>query len=109
MTSPWILLLLAGLIEVVWASGLRYAFRDNLWITLGVVAAMAASFSLLSMAMRSIPVGTAYAIWTGIGAIGVLIVGIVAYREPLTLFRVASALLIVAGIVGLKLASNQPA
>lgn len=109
MISPWLQLLAAGLFEIVWASGLRWAFRGDHVVTAVVLAAMIASFSLLASAMRAIPVGTAYAAWTGIGAIGTLLVGIVAFREPLAIARIISALLIVAGIIGLKLSSGDAA
>jgi quaternary ammonium compound-resistance protein SugE len=109
MISPWLYLLAAGLFEIVWASGLRSAFRGDHAVTAIVVAAMVASFSLLAAAMRSIPVGTAYAAWTGIGAIGTLVVGVVAFREPLAIARIVSALLIIGGIVGLKLSSGASA
>lgn len=109
MTSPWLYLLAAGLFEIVWASGLRFAFGRDHAVTAIVLGAMVASFSLLGAAMRAIPVGTAYAAWTGIGAIGTLVVGVIAFREPLAMARIISALLIIAGIVGLKLSSGTSA
>lgn len=108
MISPWLYLVAAGLFEIVWASGLRAAFRSDHVITAVVLGAMVASFSLLGAAMRTIPVGTAYAVWTGIGAVGTLAVGVVVFREPLATARIISALLIIAGIAGLKLSSGAP-
>ena len=101
----WVYLFVAGLLEMGWAVGLKYT--DG-WTKLGPSVltglSMAASFYLLSMALRTLPVGTAYAVWTGIGAVGVAIIGILFLGEPRDLFRVVSIFLIVAGIVGLKLA-----
>ncbi|TXK62084.1 quaternary ammonium compound efflux SMR transporter SugE [Alkalisalibacterium limincola] len=102
----WIVLLLAGAFEVVWAVGLKVSEGFTRPIaSLTTVLAMAVSVVLLAMAMRSLPLGTAYAVWTGIGAIGAFTVGVVWFAEPLTPARVLSAGLIVAGIVGLKLSS----
>ena len=102
----WILLVLAGLLEVVWAIGLKYTegFTRPLPSVL-TLAAMAASFYLLSVALRTLPLGTAYAVWVGIGAVGTAVAGIVLFQEAATPLRLVSLLLIVAGIVGLKLAS----
>ena len=103
---PWISLVLAGLFEIGWAIGLKYTEGfTGLWPTLGTVAAMAVSLGLLGVAMKSLPVGTAYAVWVGVGAVGTAILGIVLLGEPANAGRIASLLLIVAGIVGLKLAS----
>jgi quaternary ammonium compound-resistance protein SugE len=106
----WIYLLAAGLLECGWAIGLKYteSFTRPL-PTLLTVAAMAASFFFLTAAMKSIPIGTAYAVWTGIGAVGVAILGVVLFSEALNLYRVASILLIVMGIAGLKIFSGNPA
>lgn len=103
---PWILLLLAGLLEVGWAIGLKYTegFTRPVATTL-TVAAMVASVALLGIAMKSLPVGTAYAVWVGVGAVGTAILGIVLFGESASAARLASLGLIVAGIVGLKLAS----
>jgi len=102
---PWILLVLAGLFEVGWAIGLKYTEGfTRLWPSVGTVAAMAISVGLLGLAMKSLPVGTAYAIWVGVGAVGTVILGVVLFNEPVNALRVASVLLIVAGLVGLKLA-----
>ena len=103
----WIILIAAGLSEVVWAVALKMSngFR-NLAADTVCVAGMALSFWLLSTAMKTLPMGTAYAVWTGIGAIGGVVVGIAAFGESASALRIASASLIVAGIVGLKLASK---
>jgi len=103
---PWILLVLAGLFEVGWAIGLKYTDGfTKLWPTVGTVAAMAISLGLLGIAMKSLPVGTAYAIWVGVGAVGTVILGIVLFQEPVNALRLVSVGLIIAGLVGLKLAS----
>jgi len=103
---PWLLLVLAGLFEVAWAIGLKYTEGfTRLWPTLGTVAAMIISLGLLGLAMKSLPVGTSYAVWVGVGAVGTAILGIVLLGEPATAGRLVSLGLIVAGIVGLKLAS----
>ena len=105
---PWIILVLAGLFEVGWAIGLKYTDGfTRLWPTVGTVAAMAISLGLLGIAMKSLPVGTAYAIWVGVGAVGTVILGIVLFQEPVNALRLISVGLIVAGLVGLKLASPQ--
>ncbi|QNP40277.1 quaternary ammonium compound efflux SMR transporter SugE [Lysobacter solisilvae (ex Woo and Kim 2020)] len=103
---PWIILVLAGLLEVGWAIGLKYTEGfTRLWPSIGTVAAMVISLGLLGIAMKSLPVGTAYAVWVGVGAVGTVILGIVLFDEPLNALRVGSVVLIVAGLVGLKLAS----
>jgi quaternary ammonium compound-resistance protein SugE len=103
---PWIILVLAGLFEVGWAIGLKYTDGfTKPWPTVGTVAAMAISLGLLGIAMKSLPVGTAYAIWVGVGAVGTVILGIVLFNEPTNPLRLVSVGLIVAGLVGLKLAS----
>lgn len=103
---PWIILVLAGLFEVGWAIGLKYTDGfTKLWPTVGTVAAMAVSLGLLGIAMKSLPVGTAYAIWVGVGAVGTVILGIVLFQEPVNALRLASVGLIIAGLVGLKLAT----
>jgi quaternary ammonium compound-resistance protein SugE len=102
----WIWLTLAGLLEVVWAIGLKYTDGfTRLGPSLITGAAMVASMYLLALAVRTIPIGTGYAVWTGIGAVGVAILGIILFNEPKDLVRVGSILLIVAGIAGLKLAT----
>ncbi|WP_299451390.1 quaternary ammonium compound efflux SMR transporter SugE [uncultured Pigmentiphaga sp.] len=102
----WMLLIVAGLLEVGWAIGLKYTDGfTRLWPSLGTAIAMIASVVLLGVAMRTLPVGTAYAIWVGVGAVGTAALGIVLFGEAATLARLASLGLIVAGIIGLKLAS----
>ena len=101
---PWIVLVIAGLFEVGWAIGLKYTEGfTRLWPSVGTVAAMVFSVALLGWAMRSLPVGTAYAVWTGIGAVGTVILGIVLFQEPATAARLLCVAMILAGIVGLKL------
>lgn len=102
----WVILVIAGLFEVGWAIGLKYTEGfTRLWPTIGTVAAMLISLWLLGIAMKSLPVGTAYSIWVGVGAVGTVILGIVLLGEPANTGRLISIALIVAGIVGLKLAS----
>jgi len=99
-------LLVAGLLEVGWAVGLKYTDGfTRPWPSLFTLAAMVLSVGLLGIAMKSLPVGTAYAVWVGIGAVGTAILGMVLFGEPATAGRLASLGLIVAGIVGLKMAS----
>lgn len=102
----WAILVLAGLFEVAWAIGLKYTegFTRPL-PSLLTLAAMVASVVLLGVAMKSLPVGTAYAVWVGVGAVGTAILGIALFAEPATVGRLVSLALIVAGIVGLKLAT----
>ena len=103
---PWIILVLAGLFEIGWAIGLKYTEGfTRLWPSVGTVAAMVVSLGLLGIAMKSLPVGTAYAIWVGVGAVGTVILGIVLFDEPLNALRIGSVALIIAGLVGLKLAT----
>jgi quaternary ammonium compound-resistance protein SugE len=105
--SGWLAVLAAGLLEIAWAFGLKYS--DGLtrfWPTLATGLAILASFSLMALALRSVPFGTAYAIWSGIGAAGSIIVGMVIFSEPTDPVRIVCLTLIVAGIVGLKL--NSP-
>lgn len=102
----WTILFLAGLFEVAWAIGLKYSEGfTRLWPSVATLAAMAVSFYLLAVAMRSLPLGTAYAVWVGIGAVGTAILGIVLFNEPANAGRLVSLGLILVGIVGLKLAS----
>ncbi|MBK7793618.1 MAG: quaternary ammonium compound efflux SMR transporter SugE [Betaproteobacteria bacterium] len=102
----WFLLVLAGLLEVGWAIGLKYTDGfTRPWPTVGTVLAMIVSLGLLGLAMKSLPVGTAYAVWVGVGAVGTAILGIVLLGEPANTGRLVSLGLIVAGIVGLKLSS----
>ncbi len=109
MSIHWWALLGAGLLEVAWAAGFKFAFRDDDAVTVVTLAAMGASFWLLSIAMRALPIGTAYAIWTGIGAVGAAIVGMVFLKEPTTALRILSIAAIVAGVIGLKLSAGPAA
>ena len=100
----WSILFIAGLLEVGWAIGLKYTEGfSRLVPSVLTLAAMAGSVILLGLALKSLPIGTAYAVWTGIGAVGTATLGIILFGEPATAFRLASIGLIVAGIVGLKL------
>ncbi|WP_295359717.1 quaternary ammonium compound efflux SMR transporter SugE [Arenimonas sp.] len=102
----WFFLVLAGLLEVGWAIGLKYTEGfTRLVPSLLTGVAMAGSFYLLSLAMREIPLGTAYGIWVGIGAVGAAIAGMILFKEPASTLRIISIVLVVAGIVGLKLSS----
>jgi quaternary ammonium compound-resistance protein SugE len=106
VSMNWLILVLAGLFEIGWAIGLKYTDGfTRPWPTLGTVVAMAISLALLGIAMKSLPVGTAYAVWVGVGAVGTAILGIVLLGEPANAGRLLSLSLIVAGIVGLKLAT----
>jgi quaternary ammonium compound-resistance protein SugE len=100
----WLILAVAGLFEIGWAIGLKYTEGfTRLWPTLGTVASMIVSLGLLGLALRTLPVGTAYAVWTGVGTIGTALLGIALFNESADLARLACIGLIVAGILGLKL------
>jgi len=100
----WIILFVAGLLEVVWAIGLKYTDGFSRWLpSVVTIGATIGSMWLLALALRGIPVGTAYAVWTGIGVVGTALLGVVLFAEPATVPRLASIALIVAGIAGLKL------
>jgi quaternary ammonium compound-resistance protein SugE len=100
----WLLLMVAGLFEIGWAIGLKYTEGfTRLWPTVGTVASMIVSLGLLGLALRTLPVGTAYAVWTGVGTIGTALLGMALLNESADLIRLACIGLIVAGIVGLKL------
>jgi len=102
----WAILVAAGLLEVVWAVGLKYTYGfTKFWPTCATVLAMVLSVGLLGVAMKSLPVGTAYAVWVGIGAIGTAICGIFLFSEAVNAGRVLSLALIFAGIIGLKLST----
>src|SRR5882757_8907660 len=102
----WLYLVVAGLCEPAWAIGLKYTEEfSRLLPTIGTVIAMVASLAFLGLALKTLPVGTAYAVWTGIGAVAVAILGIILFAEPANALRLGSIGLIVAGIVGLKLVS----
>lgn len=106
---PWLILLLAGLFEVAWAIGLKYTEGFTRIVPTGItLAALAISVYLLSVALRSIPVGTGYAVWTGIGVVGTTILGIVLFDEPRGLLRVGSILLILVGLLGVRISSGAP-
>ena len=106
----WIILLAAGMLEIGWAVGLKYTEGfTRLWPSVATAASMVASLALLGLALRTLPLGTAYAVWTGIGTVGTAIFGIVYLKEPATAMRLVCIGLIVAGIVGLKLASASAA
>ncbi|MNL00720.1 Quaternary ammonium compound-resistance protein SugE [compost metagenome] len=107
--NPWLVLVVAGLFEVMWASGIKYVGVQRPLLSLGVVLALIASMVGLWIATQKLPVGTAYAVWTGIGAVGAAVVGVAVYGEPATAVRAVCILLIVAGIVGLKLFSGAAA
>lgn len=103
----WLILVIAGLLEVVWAVGLKYTHGfSRLTPSIITIVAMILSMALLSWAMKTLPVGTAYAVWTGIGAVGAAITGILLLGESASLARILSLCLIVAGILGLKLSSH---
>jgi len=103
----WILLIIAGLLEIGWAIGLKYTEGfTRLWPSVATLGAMVASIALLGLAVRTLPLGTAYAVWTGIGAVGTVLLGIVLFGEAATIARLACVAMIVAGIVGLKLFST---
>lgn len=100
----WLYLLIAGLLEVGWAIGLKYTQGfTRLWPSIGTIACMAVSFFFLSLALKTIPIGTGYAVWTGIGAVGTAILGMALLGEPRDVGRIVCLVLIVSGIAGLKL------
>ena len=103
----WGLLFLAGLFEVGWAVGLKYTEGfTRLWPSVWTAIAAVASLALLGVSVRTLPLGTAYAIWTGIGTVGTAILGVVLFKEPATVMRLMCIVLIVAGILGLKLTTR---
>ncbi|MDO0825292.1 quaternary ammonium compound efflux SMR transporter SugE [Desulfosporosinus nitroreducens] len=102
----WIYLVIAGVFEVIWAIGLKYSHGfTKLFPSLITLGGMVVSFYLLSLAIKSLPIGTAYAIWTGIGALGVVLIGIFLFNEPANILRILFLCLIMVGIIGLKLTS----
>ncbi|MFL9924732.1 quaternary ammonium compound efflux SMR transporter SugE [Herbaspirillum lusitanum] len=104
----WIILVLAGLFEIAWAVGLKYTEGfTRLWPSLATAGAMVVSIVLLALAVKTLPLSTAYAIWTGIGAVGAVILGIVLFNESASTARLLCLLMIVAGIIGLKLVSPE--
>src|SRR3954453_7434313 len=107
MRMAWTLLFMAGLFEIGWAVGLKYTEGfTRLWPTLGTVASMIISLGLLGLALRTLPLGTAYAIWTGVGTVGTALLGMALFDEATDIIRLACIGLIVAGIVGLKLLTH---
>jgi quaternary ammonium compound-resistance protein SugE len=103
----WFILLIAGLFEVAWAIGLKYSDGfSRLWPSVGTLGAMLVSIVLLGIAMKELPVGTAYAVWTGVGAIGTAVLGIFLFGDSASASRLACLAMIAGGIVGLKLVSN---
>lgn len=105
---PWIYLFIAGLLEVAWAIGLKYTdgFKKPAASVITIIL-MIASFYVLSLAIKSLPIGTGYAVWTGIGALGTAILGMILFNEPATLSRMMFLGLIIAGIAGLKVTSGH--
>lgn len=105
----WVYLIIAGLFEIVWAYFMKQSEGfTRLWPSVATIGFMIVSFALLSQAMKVLPMGTAYVIWTGIGAVGAFVVGVVLLGESLTLWRVLAALLVVAGLVIFRLAPGGP-
>ncbi|RMC37391.1 DMT family transporter [Paracoccus alkanivorans] len=103
---PWLTLTIAGLLEIVWATAMKQSDGfTKIWPTVIMVVGMIASFWLLAIAMRQLPLGTAYMVWTGIGAVGSFILGIILMGEPVTFSRLFAAALILAGILAMKMAS----
>lgn len=103
--SPWVIVVIAGLMETGWALGLKYSDGfTRLWPSVVTVVLALGSFYLLSVAMKTLPVGTAYAVWVGIGAVGTAIAAVFLFQEPVNVMRVLGVLLILAGIAALKFA-----
>lgn len=110
MKIDWIYLLIAAFFEMGWAVGLKYTEGfTRLWPSVFTILGTIASFFLLSLAIRNLPIGTAYAVWTGIGTVGTVLFGIFFLGEPRDIVRIVCILLIVAGIIGLKITSGDPA
>lgn len=108
MSSPWIILIIAGLLEVCWATGLKYTEGfTRLVPSIFTLVTLAASMYLLAKATQTLPMGTAYAVWVGIGALGAAIAGIVLFKEPVTLARMGFLALLIISIVGLKFSSGH--
>ena len=102
----WAYLIIAGLLEVAWAVGLKYSEGfTRLWPSIGTVIGMILSFGFLSLALRTLPLGTAYAVWTGIGAVGTVLLGMLLFREPVEVMRLLCIGFIIAGVIGLRLVS----
>ncbi len=108
ISLAWLLLLVAGLLEPVWAGAMKESDGfTKLWPAVLTLVASCSSFVLLGLSLKALPVGTAYAVWTGLGAVGTAILGIIIFHEPATAVRLGSIGLIVAGIAGLKLAGGE--
>ncbi len=104
--TPWVALLLAGLMEIVWALGLKYSEGfSRFWPSVGTALAVPLSFVFLAWSLKSVPFGTAYAVWTGIGAAGAVVIGMVLFEERADVMRVGCLVLIIAGMIGLKLSA----
>lgn len=102
----WVYLFIAGIFEIVWAVGLKYSDGfTKLWPSIGTVIGMVISVYFLAIAIKELPIGTAYAIWTGIGAVGTAIAGIILFNDSATVAKIVCILLIVSGIIGLKLST----
>jgi quaternary ammonium compound-resistance protein SugE len=105
--KPWITLLMAAVFEIGWAVALKYTHGfSRLWPSVATITMMAVSLYLLAQAARALPIGTAYAVWTGIGAVGTAALGIILFNEPATVGRIACMLMVVGGIAGLKVFSG---
>jgi quaternary ammonium compound-resistance protein SugE len=106
VATAWLALFFAGLLEIGWALGLKFSEGfTRFWPSVATVVAIILSFGMVAVSLKSLPFGTVYALWTGIGAAGTMIVGMVAFGEPADTFRIACLVLIIAGVVGLKLAT----
>lgn len=104
----WVYLFIAGIFETVWAASMKYTEGfTKLWPSLVTIGAMLISVSLLSVALKTIPIGMGYAVWTGIGAAGTVVIGILLFKEPVQMFRIICLVLIIAGIIGLKFTSEH--
>ncbi len=104
----WVVLFIAGLLEIGWAIGLKYTDGfTRLWPSIATAGAMVVSFLLLSQALKTIPVGTGYAVWTAIGAVGTVVIGMVFLNEPRELGRILCVLMIIGGVIGLKMSSSH--
>lgn len=102
----WIYLLIAGIFEITWAVGLKMSNGfSHLWFSIFTIIGMILSFYFLAIALKNIPLGTAYAIWTGIGTVGTVILGMLLFKEPLTIMKLVCIVMIFSGIAGLKLLS----
>ena len=105
--NPWATLVVAGLLEVLWASGLKNVGVSRPWTSLGVVIALAGSMILLWVATQKLPIGTAYAVWTGIGTAGTFLIGIIAFNDSTSMMRILSFLLIAVGLIGLRISGQS--